>query len=90
MRCPSCDELLPKRSAVTSFTASRRIERYWCGHCRTFQKATIRRDFDLEDEGIDYTGPVLWDLGANLPEGHPFAAQPARSGRSEDAQQEAA
>lgn len=90
LRCPACDGRLPKRSAATTFTASRRVERYWCATCRQFQKGSIQRDFNLEDEGVDYMGPVLWDLGANLPEGHPFAAKSARSERSEDAHTQAA
>lgn len=82
MRCPTCHQPLPKRSSATSFTATRRVERYWCQVCHDFKKGSLARDFDLEDDFADYTGPILWDLGANLPEGHPFAASPARSSRA--------
>lgn len=90
LRCPTCDSDLPAKSAATSFTASRRIERYWCSECRGFQKASISRDFDREDEGVDYSGTVLWktsdrddapasaavlwDLGV-LRAGHPFGVR---------------
>lgn len=73
LRCPECKTALPKQSAAVTFTANRRVDRYWCDTCRCFQRATVQRDFNAEDAGQDYTAPILWDLGA-LPPSHPFAA----------------
>ena len=72
-QCPTCDRPLPARPTATFYAAGTRRHHYWCDHCRAFKLAHVRRDYDREDNWQDDPGPVLWDLGAGLPDGHPFA-----------------
>lgn len=59
MRCPSCAEPLGAYS-TRSFTSTDRIDGYWCDTCRAWKSASVPRDFDREDQWLDYSGPVTW------------------------------
>lgn len=77
--CPDCGCELGEPIAV-KFKPTSRKEFYDCPCGENVLLVGERaRDFDAEDAGAESWGPILWDLGAGLPDGHPFA--PSVDGR---------